>query len=86
VYDFTDKPHVVHAEILTPADAPDWCRDRETLWNTVEACERRKDAQLARDLVFALPRELEPAECIALGRACKGQSQSRLIPMVSMAA
>lgn len=68
VYDFTDKPHVVHAEILTPENAPAWCQDRQTLWNTVEAGERRKDAQLARDLVFALPRELEPAECIALAR------------------
>jgi len=38
------------------------------LWNQVEASERRKDAQLARDIIAALPRELDTEQQIALVR------------------
>ena len=38
------------------------------LWNEVEASERRKDAQLAREIELALPRELPDAENIELAR------------------
>lgn len=48
----------MHAEIVAPADAPEWARDRGQLWNSVEANERRKDAQLAREIEVALPQEL----------------------------
>ena len=44
--------------LLTPAEAPEWAGDREALWNAVEAREKRKDSALARDLVLALPHEL----------------------------
>jgi ATP-dependent exoDNAse (exonuclease V) alpha subunit len=44
--------------IYAPKDAPDWARDRASLWNHVEAFERRKDAQLARSFNIALPHEL----------------------------
>lgn len=46
------------AMILTPSDSPDWVQDRERLWNEVEKIEKRKDAQLAREINIALPREL----------------------------
>ena len=36
-------------EILLPDGAPDWMADRQKLWNAVEAAEKRKDAQLARE-------------------------------------
>jgi Ti-type conjugative transfer relaxase TraA len=67
-YDFTAKTGVVHSEILLPDGAPARWRDRATLWNEVEASERRKDAVLAREVEFALPRELSQAEGIALAR------------------
>jgi Ti-type conjugative transfer relaxase TraA len=38
------------------------------LWNEVEANERRKDAVLAREVEFALPRELSQSEAIALAQ------------------
>jgi ATP-dependent exoDNAse (exonuclease V) alpha subunit len=38
------------------------------LWNAVESSEKRKDAQLAREVEFALPRELSRAEGIALAQ------------------
>ena len=44
--------------IFAPADAPEWARDREQLWNLVESGEKRSDAQLARDFIIALPHEL----------------------------
>ena len=42
--------------------------DRQKLWNAVEAQEIRRDAQLAREVEFALPRELSQAEAIGLAR------------------
>lgn len=53
---------VVHSEILAPVQAPAWADDREALWNMVEACEKRKDSQLAREMDIALPRELSDVE------------------------
>jgi Ti-type conjugative transfer relaxase TraA len=67
-HDFTAKRGVVHSEVLLPDGAPEELSDREHLWNTVEACEVRRDAQVAREVEFALPRELSPAEGIALAR------------------
>jgi Ti-type conjugative transfer relaxase TraA len=67
-HDFTRKDHVLHAEVLLPDGAPSVWADRSTLWNAVEASEKRKDAQLAREVEFALPRELSQAEGIALAR------------------
>ena len=57
-HDFTNKAGVVHSEILLPDGAPARLLDRATLWNEVEAGEKRKDAQLAREIEIALPREL----------------------------
>lgn len=55
-HDFSNKAGVVHSEILLPEGAPEEWRDRERLWNDVEAIEARKDAQLAREVEFAIPR------------------------------
>ncbi len=68
VRDYTAKQGVVHSEILLPEGAPARLQDRSVLWNEVEAGEHRKDAQLARDIEIALPRELSQAEAIALVR------------------
>lgn len=66
VYDYTNKRDVVYKDILLPSGAPDFMLDREKLWNTVEAFERRKDAQLAREFNVALPRELTIEQNITL--------------------
>lgn len=44
--------------ILTPENSPEWASDRNRLWNEVESAEKRKDAQLAREINIALPKEL----------------------------
>jgi ATP-dependent exoDNAse (exonuclease V) alpha subunit len=67
-HDFTNKAGVEYSEILEPEGAPDRWQDRETLWNEVEAGEKRKDAQLAREVEFAIPRELDRGQGIALAR------------------
>lgn len=67
-HDYSRKGGVVHAEILAPGTAPDWMRDRDQLWNAVEAVEKRRDAQLAREIEVALPRELDRGERLDLLR------------------
>ncbi|MEW6125065.1 MAG: Ti-type conjugative transfer relaxase TraA [Pseudomonadota bacterium] len=68
VQDFSSKRGVVHSEVLLPDGAPEMWRDRERLWNDVEAFEVRKDAQLAREVEFALPCEMSQTQGIALAR------------------
>jgi len=69
-HDYSRRSGVEHSELVVPADAPDWCRglDREGLWNRVEAGEKRKDAQTARELRIMIPRELDPAERLRVVR------------------
>jgi len=67
-FDYRAKEDVIHTEILKPEHAPVWASDRQMLWNQVEQVEKRKDAQLARDIIAALPRELNHAQQVALVR------------------
>jgi len=53
---------VAHSEILLPADAPDSLRDRSSLWLG------RSTAQLAKDHIIALPRELTLDQQIQLAK------------------
>lgn len=62
VHDYTRKGGVEFAEVMLPKGAPDWMADREQLWNAVEIAEKRKDAQLAREIQVAFPRELSMEE------------------------
>jgi len=68
VCDYTRKQAVIHTEIMAPDNAPDWMRDRSQLWNAVEAVEKRKDSQLAREVEVALPRELSREQQLVLVR------------------
>jgi Ti-type conjugative transfer relaxase TraA len=67
-HDFSEKRGVIHSEVLLPEHAPEAWIDRERLWNDVEAFEIRKDAQLAREVEFAIPREMTMAQGIELAR------------------
>ena len=68
VQDFSNKRGVVHSEVILPDGAPEHWSNRERLWNEVEAFEVRKDAQLAREVEFAIPREMTQAQGIELAR------------------
>ena len=67
-YDFTNKSGVVHSEVLLPEVAPARLLDRSVLWNEVERVEVRRDAQLAREVEFSIPREMSQADGIRLAR------------------
>ena len=62
VSDYTRKGGVVYSEIQLCENAPAEYADRATLWNSVEAIEKTKDARLAREIEVALPRELSEQE------------------------
>ncbi|MBS3651894.1 Ti-type conjugative transfer relaxase TraA [Pseudaminobacter sp. 19-2017] len=72
------KAELVHEELALPDQTPAWLRTMidgrtiagasEVLWNAVDRFEKRVDAQLAREMIFALPEELSKAENIALVR------------------
>ena len=57
-FDYQNKQGVLDHAILTPSRAPDWAKDTQSLWNAVEQFERRKDAQVVRENIIALPHEL----------------------------
>lgn len=67
-HDYTRKSGVAASFILAPENAPDWMSNRTELWNAVEAVERRKDAQLCREVLLSLPHELTDDQREALVR------------------
>lgn len=68
-HDYSRKQGLVQATILLPQNAPKSYHERELLWNAVEQAERRKDAQLAREIIIALPRELSETQNWQLAKA-----------------
>ncbi len=58
-HNYTRKQGCVYSEIFLPPNAPTEWQDRAELWNAVEASEKSKDSRLARELIVALPIELQ---------------------------
>ncbi|WP_298967007.1 Ti-type conjugative transfer relaxase TraA, partial [uncultured Roseibium sp.] len=76
-FNYSDRDaDLVHEELALPDQMPQWFRTlidgrsvagaSEALWNAVEAHETRANAQLAREIVIALPSELSRDENISL--------------------
>jgi MobA/MobL family len=60
LYDYSTRTDLAHSLVITPTiEGRTFKIDRATLWNLVEAGEKRPDAQLARSLVLALPTEID---------------------------
>ncbi|MDR0774819.1 MAG: MobA/MobL family protein [Rickettsia sp.] len=57
-YNFSSKKGLVHSVILAPEGSPSWVYDRQELWNRAESSETRENAETARKLTIALPKEL----------------------------
>ncbi len=80
-WDFRAKKDVLYSELMVPENAPTWVqalaelhqydpsKAAEQLWNALNAAEKRIDAQLAREIEFALPIELNEAQSIYLACA-----------------
>jgi ATP-dependent exoDNAse (exonuclease V) alpha subunit len=77
VHDYSRRSKgVVKTVILRPENSPEWTAKPDTLWNTVELTEKRKDAQLAREFVLAVPRELNAKQQFELAA---GWAQTELV-------
>ena len=57
-HDYHNKKGLLHSEIFLPENVPIALKDRTTLWNSVELNEKASNAQLARNFIIALPKEL----------------------------
>ncbi len=70
LFHFRHRDAPEHHEVLLPDGTDARFADCAVLWNAAEAAERRKDSQVAREIVLALPadRELTTADRIELAR------------------
>ena len=59
---YSHKSEIVHKEIMLSSHAPPEYSDRNTLWNSAEVAEKQWNAQLARRIVLAIPREISPKQ------------------------
>ncbi len=71
IFYFAHREAPDHHEVMLPEGAPEAFRDAGVLWNAAEAAEKRGDAQVARELVLALPAnpEIGPDDRIELARS-----------------
>lgn len=65
-HDFSNRNDVVFSAILLPEGSAPEFENREFLWNQVELAEKRRDAQVCKDIVLALPKELHLIQQIEL--------------------
>lgn len=65
-HDYSKKEDLVFSKIFLPEHIPKEFSNREYLWNSVEKIEKSKNSQLARNLLFELPRELNEQDRIKL--------------------
>ncbi|WP_415750762.1 MobQ family relaxase [Erysipelothrix rhusiopathiae] len=61
-HDYHNKKGLLHSQIFLPENIPKEFQDRSFLWNSVELNEKASNAQLARNFIIALPKELNVEE------------------------
>jgi hypothetical protein len=61
-HDYTRRRGVEATFTVTPADAPEWAHNPESLWNAAERAETRKNSTVGREVELALPSLLSPEE------------------------
>ena len=67
-YPHSSPARVKWVEVMLPSNAPRAYADPQMLWNAVDAAETSVNAQTARSMLFALPRELTDEQNLALVR------------------
>ena len=67
-YPHSSPARVKRVEVMLPSNASRAYADPQTLWNAVDAAETSVNAQTARSMLFALPRELTDEQNLALVR------------------
>jgi hypothetical protein len=73
VFDYTRKRGVVDSEVFLPKGAPSSYSDRSILWNAAERAETRKNSTVAREIILALPYDLNFKSRQKLVRAIAGE-------------
>src|SRR6202789_3164591 len=77
IYDYSSRTKgVVESVILRPENSPEWTANTASLWNAVELGEKRKDAQLSREFILSVPKELSAKEQFQLA---VGWAQAELV-------
>lgn len=61
-HDYTRKEKILVKNIILPDHIPKEFNDKSTLWNKVEMAEKNSNAQLARQFIIGLPKELSLSE------------------------
>lgn len=56
---YRTRHHLPDSFILAPAHAPEWVYNRERLWNEAEEVEKAYNSRVAKEVVLALPVELD---------------------------
>ena len=87
IHDYSSRTKgVVESVILRPEHSPEWTAKTDSLWNEVERSERRKDAQLSREFILAIPRELTAQQQmeLAVGWAQKELVSKGMVAEVSL--
>jgi len=71
LYYFAHRDSPEHHEVLLPEGASEALRDAKALWNAAEAAENRRNSQVAREIVLALPADAEvsPEDRVELARS-----------------
>ena len=54
-YSWSNKEQTAHSDVMLPENADPKFKNRELLWNTVESWEVKSNAQVAMEVVLALP-------------------------------
>ncbi|MFM9179619.1 MobA/MobL family protein, partial [Legionella pneumophila] len=67
-HDYSNRHDVIYSDILLPEGSQEAFTQREFLWNQAELAEKRSDAQVSKDVVLALPIELDLVQQIELAR------------------
>lgn len=55
VFSFKEREGNIHHEVLLPTGADARFKNSTAIWNEAENCEKRKDSQVAKEFVIALP-------------------------------
>ena len=67
IHNYNNKGGVIASGIVLPPNAPKEYADRAILWNEVQKIEKKSDAQLAREVEVAFPKEMtreQQFECL----------------------
>jgi hypothetical protein len=67
-HDYSGRKDVIFSTLLLPEGCIAEFESREFLWNQAELAEKRRDAQVSKDVILALPKELDLIQQIELAK------------------